>query len=235
MVEKRRQSNRYKFDEMVRTRRLTVKGILAADHDGVIGYADKLLFHNKVDMNFFKNKTFGEAVLMGRKTFDSMGSRPLPGRLNIVLTRHPIEAVDSGIHFSNIECAFSGMGYKAWCTGLIFVNNLNAVAGALGDKYRTLYIIGGASLYDTMFYEMEDVYLTLYDTRLTYKDGGKTYGEIYGLFPDDYDPDEVVRTDLVSKLGALRSVPILDGELYVNGPESSHKINYSITRFSRPN
>lgn len=60
--------------------------IAAADIKGGIGYQDKLLFSIPEDMKFFKEKTAGKTVVMGRKTFETLKIKPLPGRRNIVMT-----------------------------------------------------------------------------------------------------------------------------------------------------
>jgi len=63
--------------------------IWAQDNGGVIGRAGKLPWHLPADLAWFKRQTMGKPVLMGRKTFASIG-RPLPGRKNIVLTRQAL-------------------------------------------------------------------------------------------------------------------------------------------------
>ena len=74
--------------------------VVAASTNNVIGKDNRLLWHLPNDMAFFKNVTWGLPVIMGRKTFESLG-KPLNGRINIVITRqkewHIIgtEAVDS--------------------------------------------------------------------------------------------------------------------------------------------
>ena len=60
--------------------------IAAASENHVIGLKGKLPWHIPKDLKFFHNTTLGKALIMGRKTFESLG-RPLPGRLNIVVTR----------------------------------------------------------------------------------------------------------------------------------------------------
>jgi dihydrofolate reductase len=64
--------------------------IAAVDKNYGIGYQGQLLWHLPADMAFFRKKTLGHRVLMGRKTFDSIG-KPLKDRENIVLTRQPID------------------------------------------------------------------------------------------------------------------------------------------------
>lgn len=62
--------------------------IVAADENNVIGGDNQLLWHIPEDLKFFKAKTLGKPIIMGRKTYESIG-RPLPGRTNIVITRNP--------------------------------------------------------------------------------------------------------------------------------------------------
>lgn len=62
--------------------------IFSADAAWGIGKDNRLLFHAKEDMEFFRRMTLGKTVIMGRKTLDSLpGGRPLPERQNVVLTR----------------------------------------------------------------------------------------------------------------------------------------------------
>ncbi|MGB2532331.1 MAG: dihydrofolate reductase, partial [Porticoccaceae bacterium] len=60
--------------------------IVAASQNNVIGLDNQLPWHLPEDLQYFKAVTMGKPILMGRKTYDSIG-RPLPGRTNIVLTR----------------------------------------------------------------------------------------------------------------------------------------------------
>ena len=61
--------------------------IVAVAQNGTIGDKNSLLWHIKEDMRFFRTTTSGHPVIMGRKTFESLGSKPLPKRTNIVITR----------------------------------------------------------------------------------------------------------------------------------------------------
>ena len=63
--------------------------VVAASENNAIGLDNALLWKLPSDMKFFKNLTWGMPVIMGRKTFESMASRPLPGRINIVISRTP--------------------------------------------------------------------------------------------------------------------------------------------------
>jgi dihydrofolate reductase len=62
--------------------------IAAVARNGAIGKNNQLLTHISEDLKFFRRNTIGSPILMGRKTWDSLG-RPLPGRRNIVITRNP--------------------------------------------------------------------------------------------------------------------------------------------------
>ena len=102
--------------------------VAAVARNGVIGRDGALPWHLPDDLRRFKRLTVGKPVIMGRKTFESIGN-PLPGRHNIVLTRDP-----------------------AWrAEGVTVVPNLAeaVAAGGLDPRARAegLFIIGGASLY----------------------------------------------------------------------------------------
>lgn len=62
--------------------------IAALDRNGVIGYRGGMPWHIPGDLRWFRQQTMGTTLLMGRKTFDSIG-RALPGRTNLVMTRQP--------------------------------------------------------------------------------------------------------------------------------------------------
>ena len=65
---------------------MKVSLIVAVSRNGVIGIDNQLPWHLPEDLKYFKSVTMGKPIIMGRKTFDSIG-RPLPGRTNIVITR----------------------------------------------------------------------------------------------------------------------------------------------------
>lgn len=101
-------------------------GIAAVDRKGAIGKGGKLPWHYSSDMKFFRETTTGHAVVMGRKTWLTIG-KPLKNRLNIVLSRDStIEPQESLIVFSDIESALS------------FSQSLTT----------DLFVIGGAQIYE---------------------------------------------------------------------------------------
>ncbi|MBC8097568.1 MAG: dihydrofolate reductase [Akkermansiaceae bacterium] len=65
------------------------KAIAAMSLNRVIGHGNQIPWHLPEDFKWFKKTTLGHVVVMGRKTFESLG-KPLPNRLNVILTRHPI-------------------------------------------------------------------------------------------------------------------------------------------------
>ena len=67
--------------------------IVAHDQNRVIGYENKMPWHLPGELKYFKEQTMGKPIIMGRKTFESIG-RPLPGRKNIVITRNDSYKVD---------------------------------------------------------------------------------------------------------------------------------------------
>jgi len=124
--------------------------VVAASENNVIGKSNQLLWHLPKDMKFFKNVTWGMPVVMGRKTFESMGSKPLSGRKNIVITRQP--------------------GWNA--EGVSVVNSVDAAAElAEGLNYKEIFIIGGGEIYMIAFDRANKIYMTRVHTEIE----GDTY------------------------------------------------------------
>jgi|SRR5215213_6371654 len=100
-------------------------GIAAVDRQGAIGKGGKLPWHYSVDMKFFRETTTGHAVVMGRKTWLTIG-KPLKNRLNIVLSRD-----------STIEPQES----------LLVLTDFEAVISLNESLTTDLFVIGGAQIY----------------------------------------------------------------------------------------
>ncbi len=79
--------------------------IVATSIDGVIGKDNKLPWHLPEDLKRFKAITMNHPIIMGRKTFDSIG-KPLPGRLNLVLSRDPSLKIEGAHVVSSLDEAF---------------------------------------------------------------------------------------------------------------------------------
>ena len=113
-------------------------GIAAVDRKGAIGKGGKLPWHYSADMKFFRETTTGHAVVMGRKTWLTIG-KPLKNRLNIVLSRDSsIEPQESLVVFSDIESVIS------------FSNSLTT----------DLFVIGGAQIYNSFLPHIEKWIIT---------------------------------------------------------------------------
>ncbi|NCF16732.1 MAG: dihydrofolate reductase [Haliea sp.] len=116
--------------------------IVAAAENGLIGRNNALPWHLPGDLQYFKRVTMGKPILMGRKTFESIG-RPLPGRTNVVITRNP---------------DFSAEGIRV-------VESLAAALRlaediALVDGVEELVVIGGAEIYREALPLAQRLYLT---------------------------------------------------------------------------
>ena len=113
-------------------------GIAAVDRKGAIGKGGKLPWHYSADMKFFRETTTGHAVVMGRKTWLTIG-KPLKNRLNIVLSRDTnIEPQESLIVLSDIESVLS------------FNKSLTT----------DLFVIGGAQIYEAFLPHTEKWIIT---------------------------------------------------------------------------
>lgn len=119
--------------------------IAAASTNNVIGNGNGLPWHLPNDMRYFKNTTWGMPVLMGRKTFESMGNKRLPGRINIVVTHQP--------------------GWKA--EGVVVANSLkDAFFVAEQTDCRELFVIGGGELFKELLPDAHRIYLTRVHTQI---------------------------------------------------------------------
>jgi dihydrofolate reductase len=124
---------------------MTLSFIVAAADNQAIGRNNRLPWHLPNDLKFFKKTTLGKPVLMGRKTFESLG-RPLPARLNIVLSRSPQPLLPEGVLcYSHIEAALQR---------------------AAMEKTDEAFIIGGAHLFESCMPWAQRLYLTRVHTSI---------------------------------------------------------------------
>lgn len=122
---------------------MQVSLIVAMDSNRGIGKNNDLMWHLPADMNFFKETTKGQIVVMGRKNYDSIPEkyRPLPNRLNVILTRNK--------DFKAENC-------------LVF-NSLNDCLDHFKDeKERKVFIIGGGEIYKMALESnfLDEMYIT---------------------------------------------------------------------------
>ena len=116
--------------------------IVAAAQNGVIGRNNALPWHLSEDLKYFKRMTMGKPIVMGRKTFESIG-RPLPGRTNIVITRNETYSAEGVKVVAALEDA------------LALAENI-----ALIDGVDEAVVIGGAEIYATAIPVAARLYLT---------------------------------------------------------------------------
>lgn len=114
--------------------------IVAVDRNMAIGYGNRLLFHIPADLKHFKNITMGHAIVMGRKTFESLPKGALPGRRNIVLTH-------SSVSFPGAET----------------VNSLAQVMDMARASGEEVFFIGGDSVYREVEKYADRLYVTEID------------------------------------------------------------------------
>ena len=119
---------------------MKISMIVAYGKNWEIGLDNQMLWHISEDFKNFKTITSGHHILMGRKTFESIG-KPLPNRTSLVLTRGDFS--HEGVHtFTDVQEAFN-------------------LARSAGEE--ELFIIGGANIYETLFDYVDKMYLSEVD------------------------------------------------------------------------
>ncbi|WP_373083787.1 dihydrofolate reductase [Zhongshania sp.] len=121
---------------------VTVSMIVAMANNRVIGVNNQLPWHLPADLKHFKATTMGKPIVMGRKTWESIG-RPLPGRKNIVISRQP-EYVAEGAEV--VTCLAAGLAL--------------ARDHAAAEGLAEIVVIGGEAIYRSALNEAQKIYLT---------------------------------------------------------------------------
>lgn len=118
-----------------------ISAIVAVDENNGIGYKNKLLCNIKDDLKHFKETTTNSMVVMGRKTWDSLPNKPLPNRVNIVIT-------------NSVECS-------TFIDGAIFMP-LHTLKRHIDDFHEKsdIYIIGGSQIYNELISYCDYIHLT---------------------------------------------------------------------------
>jgi dihydrofolate reductase len=117
---------------------MTISIIAAVGANNVIGRRNQLPWHMPADLKWFKNKTMGHHLLMGRKTFESTG-KPLPGRITVVITRNPNYAPE----------------------GVAIARSLDeAIGKAQGAGDGEIFIAGGAEIFAQGLHRADRMYIT---------------------------------------------------------------------------
>ena len=122
--------------------------VVAIAENNVIGKNNQLIWHLPADLKHFKHITLGHPILMGRKTYESIG-KPLPGRTSIIITTQK--------------------GYSA--EGCIVVHSIQEALAKAKQLDEQVYLIGGAEIYKQALSQVDTIYLT----RLHHTFEGDTY------------------------------------------------------------
>lgn len=143
--------------------------IVAVSRNNQIGVDNQLPWHIKEDLQYFKQTTTSHTIVMGRKTFDSIG-RPLPNRKNIVITR------DYSFQFPGVEV----------------VHSLEELFSLIDSETKPVFVIGGGEIYKLLLPFTDKLYITLVDLSIDgdtffpeYKD---TFTQVHskkGLYTED--------------------------------------------------
>jgi dihydrofolate reductase len=113
--------------------------IVAVAENGVIGRDGALPWRLPEDLKWFKARTMGKPIIMGRKTWESFPKRPLPGRTNIIVTRNESYRAEGGVVATSLDLA------------------LEIARGEAADE---IMVIGGAELYALALPRAKRIYLT---------------------------------------------------------------------------
>lgn len=116
--------------------------IVAISKNYAIGKDNKLLWHLSDDLKNFKNVTLNKPIVMGRKTYESIG-RPLPKRENVIITRNQAYKVDGASVYNNPTDAIRSVAHE--------------------DE---VVIIGGANIYSEFIDKVDKMYITYVDCEL---------------------------------------------------------------------
>ena len=128
--------------------------IVAVTRNSCIGIDNSLPWKQREDMKFFKKTTVGKAVIMGRKTFDSIGHKPLLNRLNIVISDRLSDETEEGI---------------------IVANSVEHAIEIASEYGLEPIVIGGASIYDQVLSRVSEIFITVLDTHI---DGDSFFPEL---------------------------------------------------------
>ncbi len=123
---------------------IMVSLIVAAANNDAIGKGNEMLWHLPEDLKFFKNITWGMPVIMGRKTFESVG-KPLPGRTNIIVTTNNDWSAEGTIATTNID---------------------DALEAAKATNAKEIFITGGGEIYKQTIAIANRIYLTRVNTEI---------------------------------------------------------------------
>ena len=115
----------------------TLSMIVAMGQNRMVGKDNKMPWHLPDDLKYFKSKTLNKPVIMGRKTFESIGSKPLPNRPNLIISRNEAFQAEGAIVFNSVEAALAELA-----------------------DYAEVMIMGGAQIYAQWIDQVDQLYIT---------------------------------------------------------------------------
>ena len=118
--------------------------IVAHSSNRVIGIDGQLPWHIPDDLKYFKAITIGKPIIMGRKTFDSIG-KPLPGRLNIIITKNTDLIIEECVVVNNLEAA---------------ITEAKNYLKMQDSQQEEIFIIGGAQIFKQSMQFVNKIYIT---------------------------------------------------------------------------
>lgn len=148
----------------------TISFVVAVAEDGAMGKGNGLPWHLPNDFQFFKCMTVGKPILMGRKTWESLGGKALPKRTNVVLSSHNLELPEGVMQFKDVDEALAHFQ----------------------DEHE-ICIIGGAQIFESTLPKADVLHLTRVHTIIPDAD---TYfpevdwNEWKLTWKEDHEPDE---------------------------------------------
>lgn len=180
------------------------KALAAMSLNRVIGAGNKIPWHLPEDFKWFKQMTLGNVMVVGRKTFESLG-RPLPSRKNLVLTRHPQRLIKThpeifgqyhewrgGKHLKRpYQFHFSKLGELVE-TEIFLFKSLETLDPA--DFNTDIFICGGAEIYAQALPRCSDLYLTVVKREV---EGGDAF---FPPFEDKFELVTELRDDPAFKI-----------------------------------
>jgi dihydrofolate reductase len=124
---------------------MIINSIVACSRNNAIGRENQIPWYLPADLKYFKKITSGHVVIMGRKTYESIG-RALPKRINIVVSKNKDFKAEHGV--------------------LVFSSFLDAVEFAIKETNREVFIIGGGEIYRQALSVSQKIYYTEVDTEI---------------------------------------------------------------------
>ncbi len=151
-----------------------IGAIVAVAENGVIGNGLSIPWRISEDFKHFKRTTLGGVIVMGRRTWDSLGRKPLPSRENVVITSVPSKVLD--------EANANGFGdcVKAY-------SNVDDALAAYASDSRNVWIIGGARLYESALDKCDELIVS----KVKMSPDGDVF---FPPFEDKFEEKEIILT-----------------------------------------